>query len=270
MPVILVLRFAKPLAISLDLGILHRDITAANVIISLTHRDNPQVKVIDFGIAKIRQTEQELNKGKDTVAGNPLYMSADQANGLNYDQRSEIYSIGCLFFELISGQVPFQGDTALETISMHAHEKPPMLKDRVSFPVDERLEEIIEKCLAKEPADRYQSTSELQAAIQEFIESQQIFEVEKDDSETSPGLTVRHANLKTVALLLISVGLVLIVGLALQKHFSKQPKFAEKKIELKAQSKGILPEIDKKAGTFIEGVSRAGITLYLPGRFSNV
>lgn len=238
--------------------ILHRDITAANVIISLRDVDDPVVKIIDFGIAKIRQTVQEAQEGKDTIAGSPLYMSADQANGLKYDQRSEIYSLGCLFFELLMGKVPFEGETALETISMHAHEEPPSMEDMITDEGDNKLEEIVQRCLAKEPIQRFQSTKELKKAIGEFVSARGFYRDSQEEAALVPSSPVYKRKLNVRFLVMILVPVIFISVFIIQNNLKKKP-VVDKQIEpyLK-KNRGILPEIAKKSGAFIEGVSDEG------------
>src|SRR5579883_1172196 len=128
------------------------------------------VRLIDFGVAKIKHITQEstIVNGR-AIVGTPNYMSPDQAHGLPYSESSEIYSIGCVLFEILTGRPPFAGDTALETISLHAHQPPPALADafpRGRFP--RKLEDIVATCLAKEPAKRWASAANLAQALREF------------------------------------------------------------------------------------------------------
>lgn len=140
-----------------DKGIFHRDIKSSNILISGDIADEPVVKIIDFGVAALKQSTQEptILQGR-SIVGTPAYMSPDQAFGLAYDERSEIYSLGCVLFEALTGSPPFVGDTALETISMHAHKSPPMLCEvgaEIAFP--KAVETIARKCLEKDREQRF-------------------------------------------------------------------------------------------------------------------
>lgn len=154
-------------------GVLHRDLKSSNVLLSDLDRAEPDVRIIDFGVA--------LGKhGADgaVIAGTPAYMPPDQALGRSYDERSEVYGIGCTFFEALTGRPPFSGDTALDTMRKHAEELPPGLSEASVtgqvFP--EALEIIAARCLEKDGEDRFASVEQLDQAIlsalQELIESE--------------------------------------------------------------------------------------------------
>ena len=96
--------------------IYHRDIKPSNIII-LQSIEQSSVKIIDFGIAKV---EEKGASDEEDIVGAPLYMSPDQGLGRAYDARSELYSVGCVLYECLTGRPPFRGDTALETLSKHA------------------------------------------------------------------------------------------------------------------------------------------------------
>jgi len=157
---------AEALEYAHDKGVFHRDVQPANVLLQNAEGEFPDVRVIDFGIAAFSDT----SKQSDTIAGTPMYMSPDQANGLKYDRRSEIYSLGCVLFELLTGSPPFAGDTALETISMHAREPVPTLAEanpELSYSAE--LETIVADCLAKNPEERFSSMKELAAELKEEL-----------------------------------------------------------------------------------------------------
>lgn len=129
--------------------IVHRDVKPSNIMI----RDDGQVKLADFGIAKAVEGARLTLTG--TTIGTPIYMSPEQSQGATVDGRSDIYSLGVIAFELITGQVPFQGDTAA-VIYKQIHEQPPLpssLAERAKGP----MEPVLLKALAKEPINRYQT-----------------------------------------------------------------------------------------------------------------
>jgi len=153
------------LAYAHQLGVLHRDIKSSNILLTSEH-----AYLIDFGIARFKEEYQRETVGMsttgNTIAGSPCYMSPDQVSGRSYDERSEIYSLGCVIFESLAGRPPFVADSALETLSLQAHSQPPRLSDIVSgtqFP--ESIETVIDKCLAKDPDERFQTMRELRAAL---------------------------------------------------------------------------------------------------------
>ncbi len=153
------------MALAHKLGIVHRDLTPSNIIVEGLGTSQARAKILDFGIAMITTDEPITKQG--TVVGSPVYMSPEQVQGKPLDTRTDVYSIGCLLFEALTGRPAFRGKTPLETMSMHVLEQPPTLKDHWkhtgAFHPD--LDRIIAKALAKEPAKRYQSVSEMRADI---------------------------------------------------------------------------------------------------------
>lgn len=148
-------------------GVLHRDIKAGNILYRPDSDNAFSVSVIDFGLARLSTVDQVDNS--DTIVGTPRYMSCDQARGLPYDQRSEIYSLGCLAFELFAGCTPFEAETALELVRKHALEEAPLLLNVAADDrLPEELEAVVAKTLAKDPEHRYQSMSELGLALDEI------------------------------------------------------------------------------------------------------
>jgi tRNA A-37 threonylcarbamoyl transferase component Bud32 len=147
-------------------GVVHRDIKPSNLMLTGQDIDAEDcVKVMDFGIAKIMRNEvqgaQELTKTGE-VMGSPIYMSPEQCSGTMVDFRSDIYSLGCVFFECLTGAPPFIGDSALSTLTKHLSETPPTLKEAslgIDFPP--ALEAMVAQMLAKSPEDRYQDLGNL-------------------------------------------------------------------------------------------------------------
>lgn len=139
-----------------SLGVIHRDIKPANIVFEELN-DNLTAKILDFGIAKIIETEVELQSGVTRTGelfGTPTYMSPEQCSGKEVDTRSDIYSIGCVLFELIAKTPPFQGKSALEIFMKHINDPIP---DVESTQFSSDLKTVIKKCLLKNPDDRYPS-----------------------------------------------------------------------------------------------------------------
>jgi serine/threonine protein kinase len=139
-------------------GVLHRDIKPSNIMLSeddLLHR----VKIVDFGIAKSTNAGQNLTQTGE-IFGTPLYMSPEQGRGQQVDARSDLYSLGCVMYEALTGVPPFKGDTALETIYWHQVTPTPTLsKSAPTKQFSLSLERFMAKLLAKNPSDRFQSAS---------------------------------------------------------------------------------------------------------------
>lgn len=152
-------------------GVLHRDLKPGNVMLSSTDGSFADARLVDFGIAKLMAKEGE-DAEKLTMTGqlfgSPPYMSPEQCRGFNLDARTDVYSMGCVMFETLTGRVPIRGESILETIMMQVSEPAPLMKDvRPDLEFPPIIENIIAKALAKEPDDRYQSMRELMVALME-------------------------------------------------------------------------------------------------------
>lgn len=156
------IQIAEAMAHAHSQSVVHRDLKPSNIMICNTIAQ-PKAFVFDFGIAKIHEDSKSLVSTKTgLVVGSPRYISPEQISGSALDQRSDVYSLGCVMFESLTGSPPFQADSALEIMQMHLNEEPPRLcevHEQLSF--DERLEGLIAKTLEKKPEHRFQSMSEL-------------------------------------------------------------------------------------------------------------
>ena len=153
-------------------GVIHRDLKPDNIILIRDPIQGPDyVKLIDFGIAKLTAADKMQPQGltpTGEVFGSPQYMSPEQCAGLPMDVRSEIYSLGCMLYEMLSGRAPLLGKSVLETLNMQAHTPATPLAQLVIDPpvvVPKALDDILMKCLAKKPDDRFQTTEELAEAL---------------------------------------------------------------------------------------------------------
>lgn len=161
LPIIIQVCFG--LAHAHDCGIVHRDIKPSNIMIlkDLAIGTEGSVKILDFGIAKFSHREggeiQALTKTGE-IFGSPLYMSPEQGLGTTVDHRSDIYSLGCVIFEALSGKAPFVGNNALVTLMMHQSDPTPSLAAACQKEdIPQELESIVAKMLAKQPNERYQN-----------------------------------------------------------------------------------------------------------------
>lgn len=161
-----------------DHGVLHRDLKPSNFMLALVN-DNPDfVKLVDFGIAKILP-EAGINSMQLTqsgeIFGSPLYMSPEQCLGRMTDARSDIYSMGCLMYEALTGVPPLVGENMLETMHKQVSEIPAGLTGlKTDVRLARRLEEIVLKAMAKEPEARYQSARDLRIELEETREQWQV------------------------------------------------------------------------------------------------
>jgi CheY-like chemotaxis protein len=146
-------------------GLIHRDLKPSNIMIIPAAEGKEHVKIVDFGMVMILPTGDEavqrLTQAGEFV-GTAYYMSPEQCRGNELDVRSDIYSLGCLMYEALTGLPPFLGQDLLETMHMHMYDAPrPFSKVRSDIVYPIRLEEIVRKAMNKAPKQRYQSVLEL-------------------------------------------------------------------------------------------------------------
>ncbi len=152
--------------------VVHRDLKPANIIMERNDDDTLSAKIVDFGLARLTDKNLRLTT-TGTAIGSPLYMSPEQAQGQPGDERSDIYSMGCLMYKVLTDSTPFTGETPVQTLMMHQSAKPDPLSARTEASIPPKLEEIVAKCLKKLPRDRYQSFSSLLHDL-EKLESEMI------------------------------------------------------------------------------------------------
>jgi serine/threonine-protein kinase len=151
-------------------GVIHRDIKPGNVLIT----PNGQVKVADFGIARALDSAAEQNLTQaGSVMGTATYFSPEQAQGLALDPRSDLYSVGIVLYEMVTGRPPFTGESPVGIAYKHVQEQPESPR-HINTNVAPDLEAVIMKLLAKSPAARYASAEDLRADLRRFHEGQPV------------------------------------------------------------------------------------------------
>lgn len=141
-------------------GIVHRDLKPSNIM--LVGDELEFVKVVDFGLARLGQENQKITRSGE-VWGSPPYMSPEQCNGMQCDGRSDIYSLGCVMYEMVSGEDPFRGEQVVNTLIKHISEPPPAFAPHLNIP--QSFQDIIFKCLEKDPKNRYQTMGQVKDAL---------------------------------------------------------------------------------------------------------
>ncbi|MBN1548934.1 MAG: protein kinase, partial [Syntrophaceae bacterium] len=189
-----------------DMGVIHRDLKPSNIMID----KQGNARIMDFGIA--RSLRNKGITGARMVIGTPEYMSPEQAEGKEVDQRSDIYSLGVILFEMVTGRLPFEGETALSIAQKHRYEPAP--NPRTFNPhIHEDLATLILHCLEKNKETRYQTADEVLTGIEKT--EQQILSTDRVTSTkrpfTSKEITVKFSPKK---LLIPAIALVLIAAIA--------------------------------------------------------
>ncbi len=144
-------------------GLVHRDVKPGNIL----YTEDSRIVLSDFGIVRLADDDSSLTRG---VIGTPQYMSPEQALGHEVDGRSDLYSLGIVLFELLAGRVPFKGESAVATLSMHATLPVPSTRT-FNQGVPDVIDRIVQRALAKSPEDRYQTGADLSNALANAIDN---------------------------------------------------------------------------------------------------
>ncbi|MGA8048195.1 MAG: Stk1 family PASTA domain-containing Ser/Thr kinase, partial [Dermatophilaceae bacterium] len=150
------------LSYSHRMGIVHRDIKPANVMIA----EDGTVKVMDFGIARAIADTSATMTQTQAVMGTAQYLSPEQAQGQTVDARSDLYSTGCMLFELLTGRTPFQGDSPVAIAYQHVGERPPLASDFAPHEIAPELDAVILHSLRKRREERYQDATSFRSDLQ--------------------------------------------------------------------------------------------------------
>lgn len=203
----LFLSLADALAHAHSKGIFHRDIKSSNVLISQDEFGAKSVRLIDFGVASLKGLESPFEKNT-VLVGTPLYMAPDQVAGKSYDARSEVYSLGCLFYEVLTGVTPFIGESALETLNMHANRVVvPLFQARPDCQFSDDIEGLVLRCLAKQPDRRFQSMEELTTAIEAALANAPTIAVIENSARSSTSeIEASESKKSKVTIVMIGVG----------------------------------------------------------------
>jgi serine/threonine-protein kinase len=174
------------LAVAHDMGVVHRDLKPENIMVLQGKDDEGQprdiVKVCDFGIAKLIEKRTDLAQSAASegpkltthglVVGTPEYMSPEQGRGETLDARSDLYSVGVMLFQLLTGRVPFDAETALGIVLKHVTDEPPRPSD-LNPATEPRLESICLKALRKKRDERYQTAREMRTDLRGVLDGSQ-------------------------------------------------------------------------------------------------
>ena len=187
-------------------GVVHRDLKPENLMVD---RDG-NLKIMDFGIARSLEGSATLTEG---ITGTPAYMAPEQAEGKKIDQRTDIYALGLILYEIFTGEAAFRGDTPVAIVHKQIHETP-TTPTQVDPDLPPRLERVILKCLEKNPKHRFQSVNELEAALEEEDNLAISGTAPEADPVPAPHLSV-WGKLDWVLLAAGAAGLLFFLGLKL-------------------------------------------------------
>jgi serine/threonine protein kinase/Tfp pilus assembly protein PilF len=205
------------------LGVVHRDLKPSNIMIDR----NGNARIMDFGIA--RSITGKGITGAGVMIGTPGYMSPEQVGGKEVDQRSDVYSLGVILYEMVTGRIPFEGDTALSIAVKHKTEVPPDPK-KINAQIPEDLSRVILRCLEKDKEKRFQSAGEVRSELIRIEEGIPIAEkvVPKRKPITSREITVTFGLKKLLipglAVIALAVIAIIIWQILPQKEAVLPPK----------------------------------------------
>jgi len=165
-------------------GIIHRDLKPANLMVVDADTPYEKIKVMDFGLAKLVDPP-DFNRisvtGMDFAVGTPAYICPEQVRGEVMDHRGDLYSVGVILYELLTGHTPFEGHSSMDVLLAQATEEPPTFAEAGVDHVPASIEKVVRRCLAKDPADRPASARDLAELYQAALEGA--------DSEEAPVVT---------------------------------------------------------------------------------
>jgi serine/threonine-protein kinase len=157
------IQIAGALEAAHEQGIVHRDLKPENIMVMRAGKQNEFVKVLDFGIAKVKNAAAKITQ-TGLVFGTPHYMSPEQAAGQPVDHRSDIYSLGVIMYQVLAGELPFAAETLMALMTKHMFEPAPSLRDG-GHAVPSSLDAIVGRCLQKKPELRHASMRELESDL---------------------------------------------------------------------------------------------------------
>jgi len=212
-------------------GVIHRDIKPGNIMVGEATGVGDHVRIFDFGLAKLHDPAAEGDHSMATVIGTPAYMAPEQTRAEPIDARADLYAAGVLLFELLTGTKPFIGEDAYAVIRMQRETPAPRLRTRAEE-LSEELEQVVEKALAKDRTERFQTAAEFVAALDATPESYQRMSSQPSDSgppregrintprpkrevtptHSSPVVSVSGGSTRSTRLALLGLLLVTMVG----------------------------------------------------------
>jgi tetratricopeptide (TPR) repeat protein len=208
-------QLCEGLAEAHKLGVVHRDLKPSNIMVDI----NGNARIMDFGIARSLKTKGMTRAG--LVVGTPEYMSPEQVDGFEADQRSDIYSLGVIIFDMLTGRIPFEGDSTMSIALKHKTDSPP---DPMTLnpQIPENFNRLILKCLEKEREERYQNVEEILGDLEKIEKGLPI--VEKKETKRKP-LTAREITvtigMKRLVIPVVAVVVIATIAIVIWQALSK-------------------------------------------------
>lgn len=233
------MQIANAMCFAHNNNIIHRDLKPSNVILKDGAENESQVKILDFGVARILDEQLELTQ-KGAIVGSPLYLSPEQADGDQVTKLSDIYSFGCLMFEVLTGEPPFKGASAIETLYMHKNVAAPLVTDLISVQsVSRELVDLVDECLRKGPLNR---PADFEAISQRLLEINQNLDCKtlvKEKKDVTPSRQkIRFEQILSSKVGLFSLVLIVVAGLVFVFSIqqTQNQKIEQVKMEVKADN----------------------------------
>ncbi|MCB9467317.1 MAG: protein kinase [Candidatus Obscuribacterales bacterium] len=247
-------------------GVVHRDIKPSNIMLEASERGKPMVKIVDFGLAK-QVDDQSGFISQGSTVGTPLYTSPEQVKNEIVDYRSDIYSLGCVLFAMLTGKPPFRGETAMATFEMHVNRDVSEISlddclESLSEESREDLEDIIRHSMTKSPDGRYQDIMEFKADLQELMLEETHILKHEDDNLQNRMMVLTLDSLskpKIGAIVALTVFLLVAVGLQLNLSLSQS---AANRAEVRL-APFITSSLDDIPGDIIFRVRRNGSCVWM-------
>lgn len=213
-------------------NVIHRDVKPSNIMLIHTDEDPEFIKLVDFGLAKLRTLTGEFQRLTKTgeVFGSPIYMCPEQCTGKKVDHRADVYSMGIVMYECLTGRPPFKAKTTIGTIQKHIREPvPPFQETAPNVVVPEDLQNIVFRALSKAPEDRQQSMEQLKDELELFLANEAaglsslsslVHTVPAVKSggvgETEPVAVKSRPSVKVVAGCIVVLAIILVIAIVLQ------------------------------------------------------
>jgi serine/threonine-protein kinase len=205
--VALIQKLANGMAYCHKNEVIHRDLKPENILIT----SDGQPIIMDFGLALTKDSHRVTYSNLSATMGTPDYMSPEQIEGQRGDQRTDIYALGTIMYEMLAGRTPFTGDTPMAVMAQHLNNTAPRL-DKVNPSISTQVAAIVATCLARNPEDRYPNMDALMAAL-ENPEAINISILDQSSTPTKPSSNLSLTAQQTIKGVAIAVGIIIVLVL---------------------------------------------------------